>query len=354
MKKNVVGLVLLTLPLWVLGWHPRPTLTEASAATSSATSPGAELSSPQGNELVTLRTVLAGLYMTNGTKEVSAVARVVIGHRLRTNESFRVWGTNAVKAAIEAFATNSEVRFIGLSPFDTNALTIQAVMLDLSRGLVGQAIYDPHPDREGPTEILVVGSTNPVISMIRNAYAMQAYQIDPSLVGKGTEDYPRLVPRADWSGAKQALNQKDVEGLARRAFKALTGNTLLMELASQVRTGRVIDRSMSHPEVQVTGQPGAMVYGKDAFRFPFAEFEFGEAGSAFRPFSGQLFQDAPSQGIFVKLYLVRPNDPDALFDLWRTFSPSAELEAKQVLTELRDLDSETRIRLMRELFSRRF
>lgn len=171
--------------------------------------------------VVELRALLVDDYHSTNQHDslTSLLAHQLIAERLRTNQAFLEWGTNVTAALITRFITNGSVPVYGTAGLTANALQFYKVTAQAPVGLDAEAIYDPHPDREGPLIFIVQGGVNPTIQMIENQYRVETYQLDPDLWKR----YPRHIERMDWSHAAQPLHREQVRALAYRAFNEMTG-----------------------------------------------------------------------------------------------------------------------------------
>jgi hypothetical protein len=336
----------------VVLWHTRgrlaaaPTLVRAESTRPQAGSPTLN-TNDQGattnDSMARLRSIARNVSMTATGAIASYEVRGMIADRLRTNEAFLRWATNAATTAVGKLAGNAKIPIHGTKGLAADNLKL-SVDVRAAGGLYAEAVYDQNTNSEGPLYFIVEGGTNPVVGLVQNQYRMASYQLDPQ--SWGSSQYPRTVGRMDWGNATSPLDPSLVEGMAKEAYFAMTGSELPPNLVPKIDVSGVTDPTVQDPDVQVIGKQGATVATVNNQRYPFAIFQFGEPDTLNQPFSGEMFQSQPGQPEIVNLFVV-PNLRNAVLELGDEFlGPSSGDWAQEVLNNVGSTPSDQVLRKM--------
>lgn len=250
---------------------------------------------------------------------------------------------------IMRFITNGSVPVYGAAGLTAENLQFYKVTAQAPVGLDAEAVYDPHPDSEGPLIFVIQGGANPTIQMVQNQYREETYQLDPELWKRN----PRHIGRMDWSHAMQPLDKEQVRSLAYRAFNEMTGLDLgsFSLQKSEVSVEGIRNPDAAHPEVTITGNMNAKLYTPKDNLYPFADFRFDDDGGAHPArvaFSGEMVQTSAGHGEFVKLFAV-VRKTEAIFELGEKFFGQGTWE-QAMLDNVRSLNTEQRGQVYRRIF----
>ena len=297
--------------------------------------------------ILELRKLLVDDYRSTNSHDAmtSFLTHQLIAERLKTNDAFLVWATNAATSVIMRFITNGSVPVYGTAGLTANALQLYQVTTQAPVGLHAEAIYDPHPDTEGALLFIVEGGVKPTILMVKNSYRVETYQLNPDLWKR----YPRHIQRMDWSIAVTPLDENQVDTLAHNAFHEMTGLDLnSFNFTTKILTEGILNPNAIHPEVTMTGNLNAKFFTPKDYVYPFATFQYGDSNFMLVPFSGEMVQTSLGHGEFVNLF-ASLKKTEAIFELGEKFLGQGTWE-QDMLDQVNSMDTEQRGQVYRRVF----
>jgi hypothetical protein len=282
-----------------------------------------------------LRTLLRQHSSTNNDQVIaSALAGQLIAEQLRTNRAFLMWATNTARNSISRLL-GAKLPIYGVTNISPDDIRIDAVTAMARTGVRAECSY-------GSLYIVVEGGTNPIVTMVKDPYHLADYLLD----------LPRGREPKEWSQAQSPLDKDQVDRMARAAFMVMTGRDLdSFNVQATIKTPEVLNRNVEHPEVKVTGVPGAKLISRHDNVYPFAFFSYSPPSSSYRPFSGELMQTKPGSGEFVRLF-APVGTPDAVFALAEKFLGSQSgLWEQSLLSEVRSMPEKEQAEVYRRMFA---
>ena len=276
----------------------------------------------------------------------SLLAHQLIAERLKTNDAFLKWATNAATSVIARFMLQGSSPIYGSRGFKVDALHFYKVTVSALTGFEAKADYDPNPSNEGPLDFMLEGGIRPTLLRVQNGYRMEGYQIDP----ESWKRAPRNIGRMDWSFSVAPLDKNQVDTLARRAFHEMTGLDLSdFNAEAKIRTPEILNPEAVHSDVKVTGNINARLFSKPKdYVYPFAIFQYDKLDPALVFFSGEMVQTSAAHGEFVSLFAgVRKTE--AIFELGEKFLGQGTWE-QEFITKVRAMNTEERGQVYRRVF----
>lgn len=295
-----------------------------------------------------LHSLLVGDYhSTNHQAAIkSAAAHELIAEQLRTNEAFLTWATNAAISAIVQFVSDGNVPVYGAAGLTADSLHFYKVTAFAPVGLEAEATYDPTPATEGSLVFVVDGGVHPTVSLVKNPYRIESYQLDPDSWNR----YGRSG-QMDWSCAVSPLDKNWVDEEARNAFHEMTGLDLnSFNVETNIRMEKFLNKNAVHSGVTVTGSLQARLFTPKDYVYPFATFEYGNSNLTRVTFEGEMVQTSPGRGEFVSL-LAFLNKTQGIFELGEKFLGQGTWE-QDMVDQIDAMSEEQREQVFRRTFIR--